>query len=394
MLYTLSESIRVAWLGITGNKLRTVLTMLGVIIGVSAVIALVSVGQGAQASATAQIQSLGSNLIMVAPRGNSYRIEEKDIAALKIRVPQILYYLPTVNSPSATVKSGGASYTVNIEGTGADYPAVRERGVIDGDWFTQQDVDTRRRVAVLGTSTVTKLFGEGANPIGQIIRFSGQTFNVIGVAEPKGVGFGGQDQDDMIFVPYTSLSRILGFNRIPQLTLKVDSAADSAIVTQEVNDFYLAKFRNNPDAFRVQSQDQLLSTVNSMTQIFTLLLGAIASISLLVGGIGIMNIMLVSVSERTREIGIRKAIGAKKRDVLLQFLVEALILSITGGIIGIGLGGLGAVGLSKAMSFATKVTTSSILVSFGFSLFVGVVFGFYPALRASNLDPIEALRRD
>jgi len=392
-MFTFIESIRVAWLGITGNKMRTVLTMLGVIIGVAAVIALVSVGQGAQASTTKQIQSLGTNLVTVAPRGNAFRIEEKDLTELRARVPGITHMLPAVNASQQTVKSDTDSSTVDIEGTSADYPAVRERGVQSGSWFTEQDVTTRRKVAVLGTTTATKLFGQSANAVGRTIRFAGQSFSVVGVAEPKGTGFGGQDQDDRVFVPYTVLSRVLGFNRIPSLTLKTATSEDSAVVTQQVTDYFVAKFRN-ADSVRVQSQDQLLSTVGNITQIFTLLLGAIASISLLVGGIGIMNIMLVSVSERTREIGIRKAIGAKKRDVLLQFLVEALILSVTGGVIGIALGSFGALGISKIMGFSTVVTSSSVMLSFGFSMFVGVVFGFYPAVRASNLDPIEALRRE
>jgi len=393
MIFSLIESVRSAWMGIAGNKLRTVLTMLGVIIGVAAVIALVSVGQGAQVQATSQIQALGSNLVTVMVRGNAYRIEQKDLPELIARSPGILYAMPAVTAGQQTVKAEGDSYTVDIEGTTQDYPAVRERGVTSGAWFTEQDVTTRRRVAVLGTTTVTKIFGEGADPLGRSIRLMGQTFTVVGVAESKGVGFGGQDQDDRIFVPYTAIARLMGLNRIPSLILKTASSEDSAVVTQQVTDFYVAKFRN-ADAVRVQSQDQLLETVNSMTQIFTLLLGAIASISLAVGGIGIMNIMLVSVSERTREIGIRKAIGAKKRDILLQFLVEALILSVTGGIIGIVLGALGARGIGSVMDFPTVVTSSAVMLSFGFSMAVGVVFGFYPALRASHLDPIEALRRE
>ena len=394
-MFVLIESLRVAWLGISGNKLRTFLTMLGVIIGVAAVIALVSVGQGAQASATANITALGSNLVTVIPRGAGYRIEEKDLPVLQQRIPEIEYVLPDYTLSQANVKSdaGTDTYQVDIEGTGADYPAVRERGMLSGSWFTQQDVTSRARVAVVGIHTIEKVWGSGVNPIGHTIRFSGQTFTVIGVAEPKGTGMGGQDQDDRIFVPYTTLARIQGLNRIPTLILKARNPEDSAVVTQQVTDFYTAKFRN-ADAVRVQSQDQLLSTVSSMTQIFTLLLGAIASISLLVGGIGIMNIMLVSVSERTREIGIRKSIGAKKRDVLLQFLIEALILSLSGGAVGIAMGALGAMGLSRVLSFKTMVTPSSVLLSFGFSLAVGVIFGFYPAVRASNLDPIVALRRD
>ena len=393
MLFTLIESLRTAWMGIAGNKLRTVLTMLGVIIGVAAVIALVSVGQGAQVQATSQITALGSNLVTVMVRGNGYRIETKDLDALMQRMPGIAYTLPTVSAQQTNVKADGDNYQVNVEGTSDAYPQVRERGVTNGAWFTAEDVASRRRVAVLGTTTVTALYGPGANPLGRTVRILGQTFTVVGVAEPKGTGFGGQDQDDMIFVPYTTLQRLMGLNRIPSLVLKTRSAEDSAAVTQQVTDYFTEKFRN-ADAVRVQSQDQLLQTVSSMTQVFTMLLAAIASISLAVGGIGIMNIMLVSVSERTREIGIRKAIGAKKRDILLQFLIEALFLSVSGGLIGIAIGALGAMGIGKVMSMPAVVTAQSVILSFGFSMFVGVVFGFYPALRASNLDPIEALRRD
>jgi putative ABC transport system permease protein len=391
-MFVLLESLRVAWLGITGNKLRSFLTMLGVIIGVAAVIALVAVGQGAQARTTAQIQSLGSNLITVAPRGNGYRIEAKDLQALHETIPGIVGILPQVTASQQTVKSETAEYQVDVEGTGAAYPTVRSRGMLSGQWFTEEDVQDRRTVAVLGPTAAANLFGARVSPIGQTIRMAGHSFTVIGVAEPKGTGFGG-DQDDRIFVPYTTLSRILGYSRIPSLTIKAASPEDSPLVTQMVTNYFVAKFRNE-DAVRVQSQDQLLETVSNTTQTFTLLLGAIASISLLVGGIGIMNIMLVSVSERTREIGIRKAIGAKQRDILLQFLIEALILSAGGGALGVGLGMLSARALPRLLSFPTTVTTGAVLLSFSFSVAIGVLFGFYPAYRASNLDPIVALRRD
>ncbi|MFZ5814612.1 MAG: ABC transporter permease [Bacillota bacterium] len=392
-MFVLMESLRTAWLGITGNKLRSILTMLGIIIGVSAVIALVSVGQGAQQSTTESIQTLGSNLITVTARGANRRLEEKDLAEIRARIPGIAALLPGVNASQQTVKSESASYEVDIEGTGADYPFVRERNMLAGAFFTEQDVSTRRRVAVLGTETAAQLFGEGVLPIGETIRFLGQSWTVIGVAEPKGTGFGGQNQDDRIFVPYTTLARALGLNRIQSLTVKAESGEDSPVVAQMLTDFYVEKFRAE-ESVRVLSQDQLLDTVNQVTGIFTLLLGAIASISLLVGGIGIMNIMLVSVSERTREIGIRKAIGAKKRDVLLQFLIEALILSLSGGIVGMGLGYAGALGIARALDFSAVITADSVILAFSFSAGVGVLFGFYPAYRASNLDPIEALRRD
>jgi putative ABC transport system permease protein len=396
MMFVLVESIRVAWLGIVGNKLRTFLTMLGVIIGIASVIGMVSIGQGAQAKATQQIQALGTNLITVNIRSNAFRIEPKDMVALKDQVEGVLFVLPSVTSAAQTVKSDTDTTTVDIEGTSADFPAVRDRGLATGNWFSDQDVTTRRLVAVIGTTTATNLFGN-ANPMGRQIRFLSQSFTIVGVAESKGTGFGGQDQDDRIFVPYTALSRLVGLNRIPSLTLKTDPSADSAVATQEVTDYFTNKFRlttRNVDALRVQSQDQLLQTVGSLTQTFTLLLGAIASISLAVGGIGIMNIMLVSVSERTREIGIRKAIGAKRRDILLQFLIEALILSGSGGAVGVGIGIAIAHVLANALSFPSGVTLNSVVIAFGFSAAIGVIFGLYPAYRASNLDPIDALRRD
>ncbi len=396
MIFVFVEALRTAWLGVTGNKLRSILTMLGIIIGVAAVIALVSVGEGAKVSATSSIQTLGSNLITVTPRGGgtARRLEEKDMDQIRAQIPGITAIMPTVSSAGQVVKSSTAEYEVNIEGTSEAYQVVRERGLERGSFFTEQDVQTRRRVAVIGIETAAQLFPDGTNPLGQTIRFLGQSWTIIGVAESKGsTGFMGQSMDDVILVPWTSLARLLGLNRIQTLTVKASSGEMSPVVTQMLTDFYVAKFRAE-DSVRVQSQDQLLETVDQVTGIFTLLLGAIASISLLVGGIGIMNIMLVSVSERTREIGIRKAIGAKQRDVLLQFLIEALILSISGGLIGMGLGYAGASVISKFMDFAAVITTDSVVLAFSFSAAIGVIFGFYPAYQGSKLDPIEALRRD
>lgn len=393
-MFVLLESMRVAWMGVAGNKLRSILTMLGVIIGVAAVIALVSVGEGARIQATGQIQALGSNLVTVSARGNAYRILQSDIDLLRVNLQGLSHIMPITTASQQTVRSEYGSYAVDIEGAGADYPFIRERNVIAGSWFTAEDAAGRRRVAVLGTTTVERLFGvAGVEPIGQTIRMLGQSYTVIGVAEPKGTGFGGQDQDDRIIVPFDALARQQGLTRIPTVIMKAASSGDSALVAQQVTDYFVAKFRSE-NSVRVQNQDQLLETVNSMTRLFTMLLAAIASISLAVGGIGIMNIMLVSVSERTREIGIRKAIGAKRRDVLLQFLIEALILSVSGGAVGILIGSLTATAAGGLLGFEPVVTLQSVMLSFGFSMAVGVIFGFYPAYRAAKLDPIEALRRD
>lgn len=392
-MFVFVESLRMAWLSIRGNKLRSLLTALGVIIGVAAVIALVSVGQGAQKQTEAQITALGTNLITVRPNGNGYRIEEEDLGIIQQRFTGIEAILPAVGGTQYVKAEGGDSLQVTIEGTGVAYPQVRERTVLLGQFFTQEDLDQRARIAVIGSTTAQNLFGNGS-PIGKQFRLLGQPFTVVGLLEPKGTGVTGQDQDDLILVPYTTVSRLQGINRIPSLTVKAKSGEEAKILTQELTDYFVAKFRNDENSVRVQSQDQLLQTVGTITQTFTMLLAAIASISLAVGGIGIMNIMLVSVSERTREIGIRKAIGAKSRDVLLQFLIEALILSGAGGIVGILIGGSGALAISKALNFPPAITLSAVSLSFGFSVAIGIIFGFYPAYRAANLDPIEALRRD
>ena len=384
------EALRVAWMGVASNKLRTFLTALGVIIGVSAVIILVSVGEGTRASITSNLQSLGSNLIMVSARGQAAQLEMKDREAIMQVVPDILYVEPNLTS-NATVKSELEQYDVTVEGVTEWYPVVRDRTVSTGSFLTADDVQSKRAVAVLGATAAEKLF-PGTNPVGQTIRLMTRSFTVIGVTAAKGTGITGADQDDLIFVPITTLQRALGQNRVLMLYLKMSDTGNPAVVTQQITDFYSAKFRRE-EQVRVQSQDQLLETVGQSTAILTAMLGSIAGISLLVGGIGIMNIMLVSVSERTREIGIRKAIGAKNRDIMMQFLIEALILSLSGGAIGIAIGYAGSRGIAT-IGLPTLVSPLSVMTSFAFSAAVGIFFGLYPAVRAANLDPIEALRRE
>ena len=385
------EGVRLAWRAISGNKVRSFLTMLGIIIGVAAVIVLVAIGQGASAQVTSQIQNLGSNLITVVPgRAAGGRLYPTDAAELMERVPSIERAVPSITS-SCKVKWQNVSEDSTLEGTAAGYLEVRGRQLASGRFLTEEDNSQRQRVAVLGQTVVKELF-EGRNPIGETITVSGEPFTVIGTLAAKGSSMG-QDQDDIVIVPVNVALRMLGRREVTRLYVQARSAEDSIIATQHITAIYMKKF-GREDAIRAMSQDELLSTVSSMTQTFTVMLGAIASISLIVGGIGIMNIMLVSVSERTREIGIRKAVGAKNRDVLLQFLIEAVVLSVTGGMVGILLGIGGSRAVSKVAGWPSYVSVSAVVLAFLFAAATGLFFGVWPAAKASALDPIEALRRE
>ncbi|HEY3314638.1 MAG TPA: ABC transporter permease [Bacillota bacterium] len=386
------ESIRVAWNGLVGNKLRSGLTMLGVIIGVTAVIALVSIGQGARQQVTAQIQGLGSNMIMITARGATGRLYVEDTADLLKRVPELSTAIPDVSRQYA-VKWGSNNYTTTIEGTAPGYEEIRNHRVVAGRFLIQADIDQRRHVAVIGQTVYTDLFGE-RNPVGEQILINGSSFTVVGLLEEKGQGLG-QSYDDRVIIPISTAQRLMGTNRVQMILAQTKQSGDATQAVARITAIYQKKFpTRNPgtdDAINVQSQDQLLTTVNTATQTMTLMLGGIAGVSLVVGGIGIMNIMLVSVTERTREIGIRKAIGAKRRDILTQFLVESMILSLTGGMVGVALGvGVGRLGTLAGIPSA--VSMASIIVAFVFSAAVGLFFGIYPAMQAAALDPIEALR--
>ena len=389
----LLESLKVAWGGLMGNKLRSALTMLGVIIGVAAVIALVSIGQGASKQITDRIQSLGSNVITISPRPNTpARFFLSEVKDLEKRVPTIARVVPSL-SRSVTVKWGSQKYDTTMEGTGPAYTEIRNFPVATGRFIAQEDVDARRKVAVIGKKVNDQLF-DGANPIGESVLINGETFTVVGTMSEKGQGMGG-DFDDRVLVPITSAQRLARTNRIGSILAQVHNSDEAAPAVAHIQAIYQKKWpTRNPgkdDAVMVFSQDQLLSTVGDTAKTFTIMLGGIAGISLLVGGIGIMNIMLVSVTERTREIGIRKAIGAKRRDILSQFLVESLFLSVMGGAVGI-LAGVGGSSLIRLGDFKTSVSGTSVLMAFAFAAAVGIFFGIYPAMKASSLDPIEALR--
>ncbi len=409
------ESMRVALRSLSANKLRSTLTMLGIIIGVGAVIALLSIGQGAGAAITEQIQGIGSNLIFVFPGqasaagirsaiGSASSLTLADANALGNHgcCPDIAGVAP-VYQRSAQITGGGNNTNTPVNGTTPSYLVVRNWQVGRGRFFDQRDIDSTSRVAVIGTATAKTLFGK-SDAVGQTIKINRIPFKVIGVMAEKGgaSGFGGS-QDDVIFVPITTAQqRLFGSaaqtaQGAPRVTIIYVSAAsekqmDTAMsqITQVLRQRHKIVYQQ--DDFTVLSQKEILGVLSQITDILTLFLAAIAAISLLVGGIGIMNIMLVSVTERTREIGIRKAIGAKRKDILLQFLIEAVTLSVAGGVVGILFGsGIGEL-VNMTGMIKTVVAPSSVLLAVGFSVAVGLFFGLYPAARAAGLHPIDALR--
>ncbi len=389
---------------ISRNKLRSFLTMLGIVIGVGCVIAVVSIGNGATKSVENTINSLGTNYIMVFPgastqsgarifTGNS-TLTPEDADALKAECNNIAYVSPTVRSAGQLV-AGELNWGTSVQGVSTDYPLIRSWNVAQGSFFTDQDVKSAAKVAVLGQTVVDNLFPNG-DAAGQIIRIKNVPFKVAGVLEKKGGNMMGQDQDDTVIAPYTTvMKRLSGKTKIDMIQVSAVSA-DQVQEAQTCIDSVLKQRHRIPpngDAdFMMRSQEEIAQTQAQSMGILRTLLLSIAAISLLVGGIGIMNIMLVSVTERTREIGIRLAIGAKGRHVLLQFLFEAVTLAIVGGLIGVALGIGASTLVGRLLNWPIVVTPMSVVISFGVAAFVGVFFGFYPARKASRLDPIDALR--
>ncbi|MDP4107533.1 MAG: ABC transporter permease [Bacillota bacterium] len=382
------QSIKMALRSIKGNKLRSVLTMLGIIIGVSSVIVLVSIAQGSTANVTSQINNLGTNLLTINTFGTNLSLTEDKINKLG-KLPGIQALSPVV-SGRISVKKDRTSSQTTLTGTNAAYETVRNTNVSNGRFLTDIDVEYRQKIAVLGATTAQNLFGT-ENPVGQYIQLNGNSFKVVGVLASKGSSMG-QSGDDVVIVPLSTAERLVKTTSINQVYLQGKTGQNMDLVMAEVQNAMASMYPNQTDNYSVMNQQDLMSTMSSVTNTMTMMLGGIAGISLLVGGIGIMNIMLVSVSERTKEIGIRKAIGAKRRDILLQFLIESVVLSAMGGIIGILFGlGLGKI-LGSALSMTVTFSSSVVLFSFLFSLVVGVVFGVFPANKASKLNPIQALR--
>ncbi|MGI6605170.1 MAG: FtsX-like permease family protein [Firmicutes bacterium] len=383
-------AVSLAWQGIVNNKLRSLLTMLGVIIGVASVISLVAIGTGTNKQVTERIQSLGSNLltVQVRGRGSDTSLRYVELADLK-ELEHVSAVAPALTG-TATVKYGSVTHDTLVEATNTDYSTARNLAVASGRFLSDLDVTFHHKVAVLGTEVVENLFGSLNSVVGQRILIDGIEFTVVGVLESKGGG-GGMSQDDRVIIPLTSANLVLGGQNIRTLYVQADASDTVKKVEEGLNDWLLKRFRDE-DSFSVFNQADMLETVNEVTKILSLMLGGIAGISLLVGGIGIMNIMLVSVTERTREIGIRKALGARRRDILNQFLVESMVLSGSGGIIGIGVGvGLSLV-LERLLQMPTSVSLLPVLIAFGSAVMIGVFFGIYPARRAAELNPIQALQ--
>ena len=388
------------------NAMRTALTALGMIIGVAAVIVMVAIGNGARSSIETQIQRAGSNIVMVNAgsgqfgpvrqgQGNTTTLTADDAEAIGREVSGIRYLSPGVNARTQVV-SETANWGTQIQGTGEDLPAIRSWPLQYGSFFSEQDVTRASKVAVLGSVARDQLFGVGSDPTGAVIRVRNQPFRVIGVLTTKGQAAMGQDQDDTILMPYTTVQKkLLGQTHIQNITISANDGVALDDLSLRIADVLRMRHQvasGGEDDFMVRTLEEMASVLTSTTTTMTWLLAGIAAVSLLVGGIGIMNIMLVSVTERTREIGLRLSVGARDRDVLMQFLVEAIVLSLAGGAIGIVAGLGGSFAVSRLMQWTSVVSPTAVLLSFGCAAAIGVFFGFYPARKAAALDPIDALR--
>ena len=398
------ETIRSAWRSLASNRMRTALTALGMVIGVAAVVSVLAVGEGASSAVTDRIRSLGSNLLSVRPArgrsggvssGNVETLVRADATALGV-IEGIAATAPEASTSAQIRSSGGNNINASVVGVTSSYFEVRALTMAFGLGITDLDDLQRARNAILGSNVVEQLF-KGESPMGQRIQIRGITFRVVGVLEAKG-STGGQSADDQLFIPLGTLQGVLtGKDNLSTLSLQLVDEKSTDGVQAQVEQLLRLRHRLRDDQendFEVRSQAQMLETMSAVTGTFTVLLGSVAAVSLIVGGIGIMNIMLVSVRERTREIGVRMAVGARRRDVLLQFLVEAVVVSIAGGTLGIGLGYLAAMLIAKVGGWSTAVPVYANVLALGVSVFIGIVFGVGPARRASRLDPVEALRTE
>ncbi len=405
---TLLQSLLIAVRALRVNKMRALLTMLGIIIGIAAVIAMVAIGAGASKMISDQIASIGSNLLLVLPgsttsgglrtgSGGAPTLTYDDAKAIKAECPSVLEVAPMVRG-SAQVVYGNQNWSTVIQGTTPGVLTVRDWPLVEGRNISQSDVDGASKNCLIGQTVAENLFG-AEDPIGKIIRIKQVPFTVIGLLDHKGQSPQGQDQDDVIYIPLTTAQRKVFGSQFPNsvgaMLIQARSAEVLSSAETEVTSLLDQRHRIGPAKerdFTVRNLSEILAVSEQSSKVMSILLGAVASISLVVGGIGIMNIMLVSVTERTREIGIRMAIGAKQHDILLQFLTEAVLLTTCGGIVGMIVGVAGAMAVSRIMSWPTLISTQSIIIAFLFSAGVGIFFGFYPARKAASLNPIDALR--
>jgi len=404
---TMTDILEETFSAIYSNKVRSGLTILGIVIGIGSVIALVGIGQGAQGSIESSIQSIGSNLVLITPgaqrgvgnavsagRGSAQTLTQADADAIQKDVSSIKAIAPEI-SRRYQVTAKGTNTNTSVIGTVSAYQGVRSVEVDSGSFITEQNVTSLSKVAVLGPTTRDDLFGVGADPVGQNIRINKIEFKVVGVMKAKGgTGFG--SQDDRIFVPISTAQRFLaGDTYVTTISIEAQDQQSMADVQNQITALLLERHKiSDPTMadFTIMNQADIVATASSVTNTFTMLLGAIAGISLVVGGIGIMNMMLTTVTERTREIGLRKAVGAKRKDINLQFLVEAATLTLIGGILGVILGWVSAKIISDLTGLNTSISLSSVLLAFGVSAAIGIIFGYYPARQASKLNPIQALR--
>ena len=399
--------LKVAFRAMGRNKMRSLLTALGIIIGVACVVATIGIGEGARVQAESQLQSLGTNFLMIFPGtttssgarsgwGSNSKLSEQDVDAIRQEVSSVSYVSASIRTV-AQVVYGNQNWSTSIQGGEVDWTAIRSWNVAEGQFFTDADNRAAAKVCVLGRTVATTLFGD-EDPVGKMIRIKNIPFRVVGVLEPKGGSMMGQDQDDTVIAPYQTVrKKIMGTTAVGMIMTAVSSPEFVSQAQDEISALLRQRHKINKaagqeDDFMIRSQTEMLAQAEQQSRTMAVLLWSIAGVSLLVGGIGIMNIMLVSVTERTREIGVRMAIGAKGSDIRAQFLVEAVVLAVAGGLVGIGLG----VGIQQAVAkfagWPVLVSSTSVSLAFLFSALIGVTFGFYPALKASRLDPIEALR--
>ncbi len=397
---------KIAYKAIILNKTRTLLTMLGIIIGVASVIAMLAIGEGSKKSIRETISSMGSNMITIRPGaddrgpargsgGNVQTLTLQDYEAIKEQINLLVYITPVVNSGGQVI-NGSNNWPSTIFGVNQEYLNIRITELQSGSMFTNTEVQSAAKVALIGQTVVDNVFPDGQEPVGQMIRFNNIPFKVIGVLEEKGENTFGQDQDDVVIAPYTTVQkRILAIDYLNQIMASAVSEDDAPDAVTQVTEILRSQHKlreNEDDDFTVRSMEELISTFSSTSEMLTILLVVVASISLLIGGIGIMNVMYVSVKERTKEIGLRMAVGGKGADILMQFLIEAILISITGGLLGVILGLGATIFIEKFLNWPTSVAFYSIVISFAVCAITGIFFGWYPARKAAVLDPIEAMR--